>query len=182
VRNPTFVCAGRIWAPQARNESKTEAKLRPAAHPLATSYIRREARNPSAKAIRQTKPAIVHMEDLATFRANIAGGLKGNARPTIRTPTPASKPNTVRSAQKKDLYAIETAMKIRSREKRAVIGSTRCRTPLAIKAQDHIASIRQKIVTSTSVFRLLSSACGGHIGGVAAVLNLYSWWLRTVGV
>jgi hypothetical protein len=135
-----------------------------------------------AKAIRQTKPAIVHMEDLATFRANIAGGLKGNARPTIRTPTPASKPNTVRSAQKKDLYAIETAMKIRSREKRAVIGSTRCRTPLAIKAQDHIASIRQKIVTSTSVFRLLSSACGGHIGGVAAVLNLYSWWLRTVGV
>jgi hypothetical protein len=160
-------------------DCRETAATRPSAP---TSYIRREARNPSAKAIRQTKPAIVHMEDLATFRANIAGGLNGNARATIRAPTPASKPNTARSAQKKDLYAIETAMKIWNRKKRAVIGSTRCRTPLAIKAQDHTASIRQKSVTSTSVFRLLSSACGGLIGGVAVVLSMFSRWLGTEGV
>jgi hypothetical protein len=70
---------------------------------------------PRTRTLRQIKAAIVHMEDLATFTANIDGRVKGAVALTAISPiTPATIPNTTRSPQNRDLYAIDRMAKTKS--------------------------------------------------------------------
>jgi len=70
---------------------------------------------PRTRTPRPTKAAIVNIEDLVSFTANIDGGVKGTvALIAISTATPATIPNTTRSPQNRDLYAIDTMAKIKS--------------------------------------------------------------------
>ena len=65
--------------------------------------------------LRLTTTAIVSMEDLTTFIANIDARVKGTvALIAISAVTPAAIPNTTRSPQNRDLYAIDTMAKIKS--------------------------------------------------------------------
>src|SRR5690242_1563276 len=70
---------------------------------------------PRMRTLRLTKAAIVTMEDLTTFTASIDGRVKGTvALIAISTVTPANIPNTTRSPQNRDLYAIDTMAQIKS--------------------------------------------------------------------
>ena len=70
---------------------------------------------PRTRTLRQVKAAIVHMEDLATFTANIDGRVKGTVAFTAISPiTPATIPNTTRSPQNRDLYAIDRMPRVKS--------------------------------------------------------------------
>src|SRR2546425_11205703 len=124
----------------------------------ATNYFCVGPLKPRARTIRLTPAAIVHMKAWATSTANIAAGVKCTARTTTSAKAPATAPNTTRSAQKEDLYAIETAIKITNAKMRVLMRSSRCRTPLVIEAHDHTHSTKQKSETRAHAARLLSSA------------------------
>ena len=65
--------------------------------------------------LRLTRAAIVDMEDLATFTANIDGRVKGTvALIAISVVTAANIPNITRSPQNRDLYAVRIRAKIKN--------------------------------------------------------------------
>jgi hypothetical protein len=74
-----------------------------------------------ARAIKLTTAATVHKKAQAPARISIVAGGKDAIRTTTKAPRPARAPNTTRSAQKEDRYAIETAIKIANARKRVSI-------------------------------------------------------------
>jgi hypothetical protein len=109
-----------------------------------------------SKTVKPTKVLNDHRQELATYATSMAVGGRGAARTEARAKITEIVPIRIRSAGKELLNAIEPKMKLRIRENRAVIRSTRCRTPRAMLVHDQTASTRQKRVSSTNSHRLLS--------------------------
>lgn len=103
-----------------------------------------------------TKVLSDHRQDLATSATSMAVGVRGAARTKATGKTTEIVPIMIRSARKEHLNAIEPKMKLRIRENRAVVRSTRCRKPRATLAHDRTASTRQRSVSSNDSRRLLS--------------------------